>query len=136
MAQPKDRSISIGGNVSGSVVIAGDENTLENVTVGASPPPSDQAAVLQALEELRALLVEIAGRDSRRVGNAIDEAIDEAKDPEPRKSVIAESLKRALEVASGATAFLEQVGKLRPSVEALVRWLGPSFAGMLKSVGL
>jgi hypothetical protein len=136
MAQPKDRSISIGGNVSGSVVVAGDNNKLDNVTVGAPALPSDQAAVLQALEELRTLLVEVAGRDSRRVGNALDEAIEEAKDSEPRKSVIAESLERALAVASGATAFIDQVGKLRPSVDALVRWLGPNFAGMLKTVGL
>lgn len=134
MTKPSDRSIRVGGAVSGSVLVTGDKNTVSLASGDAAP--SDRADVLRELEAVRELLQGMTGPDAKRVTNAVEEAIDEARAPEPRKDVVAGSLERALELAVKAGAVAEQIDKLRERLGGIVRWLGPSFAGLLRLVGL
>jgi hypothetical protein len=133
MSKQGDRTIKIGGNVTSSGLIAGDSNT---VTISADHGlPADQAAVVKQLEFVREQLTSLVSPDARRINNAMDEAIEEAKVAEPRKSIVAESLSRALQIAKGAAGVAE-VLKLRPALGVVIEWLGSEFAGLLGMLGL
>lgn len=131
-----NRSISVGGNVTGSVIQTGDGNTA-SVTFqqAALPQPKDvdMVTVLAALEDI---LGQLESPDRRKIVNAMDDAKEELKKLEPDKDEIGEALGRALNYAEKANGFAEAIDKLRPHVEKAAGWLGEHWYKLLPLVGL
>jgi hypothetical protein len=128
-----DNTISIGGSVSGSAVLLGDKNQVAVTTQAQAPV--DTKAMLAALEEVHKVLSQVAGPDAKRIGNAADEALEEAKTAEPRKSVVAESLERALKLATSVAGVGKDLETLKPSLSALAGWLGGEYQALLRLLG-
>jgi hypothetical protein len=83
-----NRSVSVGRDVTGSVIQTGDGNTA-SVTFqqAALPQPEsvDMTAVLTALENI---LSQIESPDRRKIENAVDDAKEELKKPDPNKDEV------------------------------------------------
>jgi hypothetical protein len=136
MSDSSNRSISIGGAVSGSVVQTGDHNITTLTTTTLPPPESvDMNAVVQ---QLRAMIgqLQLEPKQQLIAKNALDEAELEVKSPQPDKDSLGESLTRAVGVLSKANDVAAQLSKLAPIVVQAAAWLGPHAATLLSLVGL
>ena len=137
MAEPSNRSISIGGAVSGSVVQTGDQNITTLTTTTLPPPESvDMGAVIQ---QLRAMIdqLQLEPKQQLVAKNALDEAELEVKSPQPDKNSAGEALTRAVGALSKANDIVGQLKQLAPVVVQAAAWLGPRIAPTLLSlVGL
>ena len=138
MSGAGNRSISIGGSVSGSVVQTGDHNVTTLTTTSLPPPESvDMAEVMRELRALAAQMQMPDPRQGRRVSNALDEVEDEVSSPTPNKADAADALGRAVTVMKEAGDFAGQVAVLAPLVLKAGAWLGANLAGpLLGLVGL
>jgi hypothetical protein len=131
-----ERSISVGGNVSGSSLVTGDHNVVATSTRTVVLPPPESVDIAATLTALRDLLTGLDGPQGKRIANALDEAADEAAGPEPDKDEIGKALTRAVDYASKANGFSEQIGKLAPHLASAVAWLGPHWHKLLALAGL
>ncbi|MES2444647.1 MAG: hypothetical protein V4574_17620 [Pseudomonadota bacterium] len=137
MKEPGERSVNAGGNITGSIIQTGDNNTA-TLTATALPDAAsvDIAAVLT---ELRAVLASVAGPDAAKIGRALDDADEEAARSEPDKAEIAGTLTRAVALAKKASDFSEHLGKVQELVTKVAGWIGaagPYLPPLLAVVGL
>ncbi len=133
-----NRSISIGGSVTGSAVVAGDGNTVTVNYQQAEIPPAetvDVAAELAALKEALAGL-QAEDKDRKKIDNALEEAEDESGADAPDRDEVGAALERALKYAQKADGFARQIDKLKPHVQNLAGWLGENWYKLLSVVGL
>ncbi|MGD1859273.1 MAG: hypothetical protein ACFB0E_04800 [Leptolyngbyaceae cyanobacterium] len=131
-----DRSVQIGGSVTGSAVVTGDSNTV-SVQFQPATLPEPQAVDIKAeLAALKAVLIQLQSEDQRKINNALEDAEIELEKPEPDKDEVSQALDRALNYAEKATGFAAAIDNLRPHVEAAAGWLGKHGYKLLPLVGL
>ncbi|MGE3537071.1 MAG: hypothetical protein AB7N91_06475 [Candidatus Tectimicrobiota bacterium] len=134
--QSSDRSVSIGGNVSNTVIQTGDRN-FASVHAQRAVFPSPEHVDMQAeLAALREALARLESPEQRKIANALSDVEDELARPEPDKNEVGKALERTLEYASKAKGFAEALGTLQPHVTNAVAWLGEHWHKLLALVGL
>ncbi len=132
----QNRSVSIGGNVTGSAVQTGDRNVanIQFQPVSLPAPESvDIRAELNALHEAIALL---ESPDRRKIDNAFADASEEVNKPKPDKDEVGKALDRALDYAKRAEGFASMAEKLKPHLTKTTAWLGENWHKLLGIVGL
>ena len=132
----QNRSVSIGGSVSGKVIQIGDGNTASVYIEQARLPQPEQVNIQAEVAELRALLLQLQAPDQRKIERALEDAEEELKKPEPDKDEVGQALDRAMNYAQKANGFAEAIAKLRPHVEQSAGWLGENWYKLLTVVGL
>lgn len=88
----QNRSVSVGGSVTGSAIVTGDSNTVSvQYQQAALPSPEsvDMAAELKALKEA---LANLQTPDRRKIDNGLDEAEDELKKPQLDKDEVGKAM--------------------------------------------
>ena len=137
---PGNRSISVGRDANGSIMVAGDNNRIDAriqaPQARTSLPPAGTIDIGQELAQIRAVLARIGGENAGKIQRALDDATDEANRPDPNRDEVGRALDRALVYAKGSTGFAEEVSKLAPRVKNAVGWLGASWHKLLAIVGL
>lgn len=136
MNDSSNRSVSAGGNISGSIIQTGNGNDA-SLTV-TQLPSAESVDVVATLAELRALLSGRGGEDSRKVANALDDADAELAKAEPDKVEVAGTLTRALGYVEKAGELSENVEKIAPLVTRIAGWIGSAahYGPLLAFVGL
>ncbi|GBC62400.1 CHAT domain-containing protein [Desulfonema ishimotonii] len=134
----QNRSVSVGGNVTGSAIVTGDSNTVTVNYEKANVPPPETVDIAAELAALKAALAEIqvTDKDRRKLDNAIEDAEVEVRETEPDRDEVGSALERALKYAEKAEGFASQIEKLRPHVERAAGWLGINWHNLLPIVGL
>jgi len=137
---PGNRSISVGRDANGSIMVAGDNNRIDAriqaPQARTSLPPAGTIDIGQELAQIRAVLARIGGENAGKIERALDDATDEANRPDPNRDEVGRALDRALVYAKASTGFAEEVSKLAPRVKNAVDWLGASWHKLLAIVGL
>jgi hypothetical protein len=150
MSDSSNRSISIGGAVSGSVVQTGDHNVTTLTTTTLPPPESvDMNAVMQ---QLRAIMEQMQLDPTQHLiaKGALDTAEQLVKQPQPNKAAIGNFLTSAVDVLSKANDAAtqtvgmlskandatDQISKLKDAVVKAASWLGDHKGTILNLVGL
>ena len=131
-----DRSVSIGGSVTGSAIVTGDGNTVSVQFQPAALSQPESVNIQAELNALHALLSQLQSPDKRKIDNALDDAKEELKKPNPDKDEVGQALDRAMTYAQKANGFAEAIDKLRPHVEKAASWLGEHWYKLLPIVGL
>jgi hypothetical protein len=134
-----DKSISIGRDAIGNVISTGDSSRIYRVqttVTNTTLPPSDAVNISQELAQIRTILHRIGSENAGKIGRALDDAVEEAKKPEPNKDEIGAALTRALEYAKTARGFAEELISIAPHVKNAVCWLGANWHKLLSIVGL
>jgi len=119
-------SVSIGGSVSQSAVVAGDQNKVQltrEVTVG---QPSEMATeeIMQALQTLRELLERLDTTDRGKIVRALDDAQEEAQKPTPDKEEMAGAMERVVKYAKTAHGIGEVVVEIQRPLSIIAGWIG------------
>jgi hypothetical protein len=137
---PGDRSIRVGRDANGSVMVTGDNNQIDvriQATRARTPlPPAETIDIGQELARIRAVLARIGGENAGKIQRALDDATDEANRPDPNRDEVGRALDRALVYAKASTGFAEEVSRLAPQVKNAVGWLGANWHKLLAFVGL
>jgi phage-related minor tail protein len=132
----QNRSVSIGGNVTGSNIVTGDQNTV-SLSYQSVPLPDPQSVDMQVtLTAIRELLSQLDTSDRKKIENAITDAEDELQKPQPDKDEVGQALERAVKYAEKANGFAEAMEKLKPHLTSAVGWLGKNWVSILTKVGL
>jgi len=126
-------SISVGGSTIGSTFIQGDSNTVSLQYQQATLPEPENVDIQSELQALREILSKFNNPVLEGVTKVID---DEAKKPNPDKSVIGSTLETGLTYARSLQGFAEAIDKLRPHVEKSAAWLGENWYKILPLVEL
>lgn len=130
-----DRSVSAGGNISGSAIQTGDRNraTLTRTEL----PVAASVDIGAALAGLRELLTATGSADAPKIANALADAEVEVAKPTADKGEVASALARALGYFAKAAEFAANVHKLIPFVRDVAGWVGPEHClPLLNAVGL
>ena len=133
---PQNRAVSIGGSVTGSVIQTGDGNTASVQFQPAALPQPETVDMVAVLEALQAILMQLDAPDPRKIANAVDDAKEELKKPQPDKDEVGQALDRAMTYAQKANGFAEAIDKLRPPVQKAASWLGENWYKLLSLVNL
>jgi hypothetical protein len=128
-----DRAIHVGGSVTGSAFVTGDNNTVSVQFQQAALPQPEMVDIQAELKALRDILASFDDPISTGVAQKLEQ---EANKPEPDKSVVATTLETGLTYAKNLSGFAEAMEKLRPRVEAAAGWLGQHGYKLLPLVGL
>lgn len=132
----QNRSVSIGGSVTGSAIVTGDSNTVSVQFQPAALPQPETVNMQAELAALCELLSQLQSPDQRKIDNALDDAKEELKKPDPDKDEVGQALDRALNYAQKANGFAEAIEKLRPHMQNTASWLGKNWYKLLSFVGL
>ena len=131
-----DRSVNIGGNVTGSSIVTGDDNVVQTTYQQVTLPPPDSVDISAELRDLREALAGLDSPDRRKIENALGDAEDELAKSDPDKDEVGNAVDRALKYASKAQGFAEVAEKLAPHVKNAAAWLGKNWYKILPVVGL
>lgn len=132
-----DRSVKVGGSVTGAQIITGDDNNAEMRHVTVTFPPADAVDVRAELAALRGALSALTGLEGGKLGRAFDDADEEAAKAEPDKSEMGSALERALKHARTASDFADQAERIGQRLAPLIAWLGDNWKATLgKAAGL
>jgi ABC-type transporter Mla subunit MlaD len=131
-----ERNVTIGGNVSGSAVVTGDQNTTEVRYQRAVLPPAASVDIRAEIGTLAQLLAGLNTGQRQKIANALSEAADDAGRVHPDKDEIGKSLERALDYASKAADFSDKSEQIVTHVQRVVAWLGDNWHKLLPLVGL
>jgi hypothetical protein len=131
-----DRSVSIGGNAKGNVIQTGDANVATISHQQVTLPPPESVDIQSELAAIRELLAGINQTESRKIGNAISDAEDEATREAPNRDEVGQALERALDYAQKTSEFASVVETLAPHVINACGWLGKNWYRLLGVVGL
>ena len=132
----QNRSVSIGGSVTGSAIQTGDYDTA-NINYQQVSLPAPESVDIQAeFTALREIITKLETSDSRKIENAFEDAQEEIKKPQPDKDEVGEALNRALKYAKKAEGFASVVEKLQPHLTKTTAWLGDNWHKLLGLVGL
>jgi hypothetical protein len=123
-------------SVTGGAIVTGDSNTVSVQFQPAALPQPESVDIQAELNALHELLLQLQAPDQRKIENALDDAKEELKKPEPSKDEVGQALDRALNYAQKANGFAEAIDKLRPPVEKAAAWLGEHWYKLLPLVGL
>ncbi len=129
-----ERSVYIGRDASGNVIVTGDNNTasLQQVPL----PPPESVDIKAELAALRQALAALNSPDQRKVDNALSDAEAELEKPEPDKDEVGTALERALGYAQKAEGFGKVIDTLKPHLIPVAAWLGTNWDKVLATVGL
>ena len=134
------RSVSVGGNVTGSSIVTGDQNTVTTTytktTTKTTLPSAESVDMKTEIAALKDLLRELKSEDQLLIDNAMVEVEHHLSKAEPNKDQIGEALDKALDYASKAEGFAEKLEKLVPHVKGACAWLGENWYKLLGVVGL
>ncbi len=120
----QNRSVSIGGNASGSAIQTGDDDTA-NINYQQVNLPAPETVDIQAeFNALREIIEKLETSDRRKIDNAFEDAQEEINKPQPDKNEIGEALNRALKYAKKAEGFPSAIAKLQPHLINITAWLG------------
>ena len=130
------RSVSIGGAANKSIIVTGDHNKVVQTIKRVSVPPPESVDMKAELATLRALLAQLSAPDARKIDNAVGDAEDELRRPQPDKDEVGKALDRAITYAQKAEGFGEAAEKLVPHIVNVAGWLGTAGAMLLRVFGL
>jgi hypothetical protein len=128
-----NRSVQIGGSVTGSAVVTGDSNTVSVQFQQASLPAPETVDIQAEIEALKEIF---ASLNNPTITGAAEELAQEVAKPEPDKEIIADALETGLKRIKKLADFGDAIDKLRPHVEATAGWLGQHGHKLLPLVGL
>jgi hypothetical protein len=133
---PDNKSISVGRDAIGAVLVTGDNDRIHARIQGAvnktTLPPASTVKIDQELRQIRAVLERIGGENASKIGRALDDATEEANKPSPSKDEVGSALDRALAYAKASTGFAKEVSQLAPHLENAVGWLGANWEKLLR----
>ena len=132
----QNRSVSIGGSVTGSAVQTGDSNIANIQFQPVSLPAPESVDMRAELDALRAVLAKLESSDRRKIDNAFADAEEELNKPKPDKDEVGKALDRAFDYAKKAEGFASLVEKLKPHLTKTTAWLGENWHKLLGIVGL
>ncbi|MEA5449320.1 hypothetical protein VB780_12125 [Leptolyngbya sp. CCNP1308] len=128
-----NRSVQIGGSVTGSAVVTGDSNTVSVQFQQASLPAPETVDIQAEIEALKDIF---ASLNNPTITGAAEEMAQEVAKPEPDKEIIADALETGLKRIQKLADFGDVIDKLRPHIEATAGWLGMHGHKLLPLVGL
>ena len=131
-----DRSVRVGGNITGSSVVAGDHNIVNTRMTQHVPPAPESVDVKAELAALREALTALAVPERGKLDRAMQDAAEEAGKAEPDKEEVAGALERAVKHAKAAEEFTASAERLVPRIAALGAWLGTHGRRLLAMVGI
>jgi hypothetical protein len=135
-AKEESRSISVGGNVIGSALIAGDHNVISVNYQAVSLPIPDDVDVRGELQALREIIGRLESGDQRKIDNAFADVDEELSKPKPDREEVGKALVRVFDYAKKAEGFVGSIKKLQPHVVKAVAWLGENWHHLLPIFGL
>lgn len=124
MPPSQNRPVSIGDSVTGGAIVTGGSNTVSVQFQQASLPEPKHVNIKAEIDALREVLATLPSPDRHKIENALEDAEEELKKPEPDKDEVGQALDRAISYAQKATGFAEAIDKLRPHVQNATAWLG------------
>ncbi|MCY7324101.1 MAG: CHAT domain-containing protein [Phormidesmis sp. CAN_BIN36] len=136
MPSHQNRSVSIGGSMTGSVIQTGDRNTASVQFHQTTLPLAGSVDINAELKALRDLLAQMGSPDQRKIDNALADVEDELKKPQPDKTEVGQALERAFNYAQKAEGFSAAIEKLQPRMTKVVSWLGENWYKLLSVVRL
>ncbi|MEH2248919.1 CHAT domain-containing protein [Nostoc sp.] len=132
----QNRSVSVGGSVTGSAITTGDHNITSVQYQPVSLPAPSSVDMREELNALREILVNLSSSDLRKIDNAVADAEEELNKPQPDKNEVGKALERAFDYAKKAEGFASVIEKLKPHLTKTVAWLGGNWHNLLSIVGL
>ncbi len=132
----QNRSVSVGGSVTGSAITTGDNNVTSVQYQPVSLPAPSSVDIQGELNSLREILVNLPSDYRRKIDNAIADADEEINKPKPDKNEVGKALDRALDYAKKAEGFASLIEKLKPHLTKTVAWLGDNWHNLLSIVNL
>ncbi|BAZ08741.1 hypothetical protein NIES4071_05470 [Calothrix sp. NIES-4071] len=119
----QNRSISIGGNVTGSAIQTGNKSTAKiNFQQGSLPAP-ESVNIQAEISAVYNIIAQLETPDRRKINNAFEDVEEELSKTQPDKEEAGMSLKRALDYAKKAEGFAEVVALLQPHLNKISAWL-------------
>jgi len=129
-------TINIGGDVTGSAITLGDNNTVTMKGVKVALPPAASVDVAAEIASLKAMLADLNSPDQGKMARALQDAEEEAQKPDPDKAEVGGAIERAIKYAQKADTFSDHIEKLAPRIGALISWLGPIGVSVAASLGI
>lgn len=134
----KDRSVSIGGNALGNIIVTGSNNVLAN-GAGASATVTQTSAsnidIVAVLAALRPLLAGVDSPDAPKIDSALKDAKHELSKADPSRDEVGGALERALKYARTGKKFVETAAQIAPLVSSAAGWLGEQWDKLSDVVG-
>ena len=127
-----NRSVSIGGAVTDSTIVTGDNNAVTKISL----PIPETVDIRAELEALRLILKRLETDRASDIEKVLHAAQIEVAKPQPDRNKVGEYIEQALTYASGAAGFGYLVEKLIPPVRSAAAWLGANWYDILRFVGL
>lgn len=134
----RNNSISIGGSVSQSSVVAGDQNEVrQSWEVRAVAPKEGQSEeIIRSLRELRELVARLDTADRAKLARALDDAQEEAEKATPDKEEVAGALQRVVKYAKAAKDIGQVVSELQGPLSIIADWIGTAAPTAARLFGL
>jgi CHAT domain len=132
----QNRSVSVGGSVTGSAITTGDNNVTSVQYQPVSLPAPESVDMQRELNALREILVNLSSDYRRKIDNAIADADEEINKLKPDKNEVGKALDRAFDYAKKAEGFASLIEKLKPHLTKTVAWLGDNWHNLLSIVNL
>jgi hypothetical protein len=119
-------SVSIGGFVSQSALVAGDRNEIRLTpeTMSHTSRETDRVEITHAIRTLRELLEKLDTKDRGKIQTALADANEEAQRPKPDKEEVAGALERLVKYAKTANNIGEVVVELKRPLSIIAHWVG------------
>ncbi len=134
--KPGARSVSVGGDAIGNVIVTGDQNVVTAKIKQFTLPPPDTVNIAVEIQALREVLAGLNAPDASKIRNAFSDVDGELTKGQPDKDEVGLALERALGYAKKAEGFADKVESLAPRVVKAVSWLGENWHKLLAVVGL
>jgi len=132
----QNRSVSIGGGVTGGAIQVGDYDSANINFQQVSLPAPASVNIETELNALREILAKLETSDRRKIDNAFEDAQDELKKPQPDKNEVGKALERAFDYAQKAGGFASTIATLEPHLTNTTAWLGENWHKLLSLVNL
>ena len=132
----QNRSVSVGGSVTGSAIVTGDSNTVSVEYRQTELPPPETVDMRSEIAAIREILAALQTPDSRKIERAMEDVADELDKPEPDKDEVGAGLERALKYAQTADELASVTENLGEHVKLAAAWLGQNWYKLLGVVGL
>ncbi|MGD1806703.1 hypothetical protein ACP6PL_14850 [Dapis sp. BLCC M126] len=132
----QNRSISIGGSVTGAAIQTGDSNTANINFQQVSLPEPESVNIQTEINALREILGKLETSDRRKIDNAFEDVQEELNKPQSDKNEVGKALERAFEYAKKGAGFASAIEKLQPHLTKTTAWLGENWHKLLSLVNL
>ena len=133
----KNRSVSIGGSVTGSAIQTGGYDTANvNFQQVIILPAPASVNIQEELNVLREIIAKLESSDRRKIDNAFEDIQEELNKAKPDKDEVGDALSRVLKYAKKAEGFASVMEKLQPHLTKTTAWLGCNWHKLLGFVGL